>query len=203
MSVNLSILGLYNYDNSLFSDMALPEGVDREILANNILMECAELEALYSDPGFMKFAINQWSSKEIITWNSLKDTFELEYNPIWNVDGTETTILTKDLYGSNTNSENGVNTGSGNNTHQVNGFNEAGLKDADKDLSTTSMNTSVDNSGSYADKGTETTVHTRGGNIGVTMSQQLLEAELEVRPKLNIYNYIIESFKNRFCLLIY
>ena len=41
------------------------------------------------------------------------------------------------------------------------------------------------------------------GNIGVTTSQQMLEQELLVAPKLNVYNYIIESFKNRFCLEVW
>lgn len=41
------------------------------------------------------------------------------------------------------------------------------------------------------------------GNIGVTTSQQMAEAEILVSAKLNVYNYIIESFKNRFCLLVY
>ena len=41
------------------------------------------------------------------------------------------------------------------------------------------------------------------GNIGVTTSQQMLEQELELAPKLNTINYIVESFKNRFCLLVY
>lgn len=41
------------------------------------------------------------------------------------------------------------------------------------------------------------------GNIGVTTSQQMLEQEIELAPKLNIYSYIIESFRRRFCLLVY
>ena len=41
------------------------------------------------------------------------------------------------------------------------------------------------------------------GNIGVTTSQQMAEQELIVSPKLNVYNYIMNSFKNRFCLEIY
>ena len=41
------------------------------------------------------------------------------------------------------------------------------------------------------------------GNIGVTTSQQMLEQELLVAPKLNVYNYIMESFKNRFCLEVW
>ena len=41
------------------------------------------------------------------------------------------------------------------------------------------------------------------GNIGVTTSQQMAESETLVAPKLNVYNYIMESFKNRFCLEVY
>lgn len=41
------------------------------------------------------------------------------------------------------------------------------------------------------------------GNIGVTTSQQMLEQELIVSTKLNVYNYIMESFKDRFCLEVY
>ena len=41
------------------------------------------------------------------------------------------------------------------------------------------------------------------GNIGVTTSQMMLESELLVSPKLNVYNYIMESFKNRFCIEVW
>ena len=41
------------------------------------------------------------------------------------------------------------------------------------------------------------------GNIGVTTSQQMLASELALVPQLNIINYIISSFKNRFCILVY
>ena len=40
------------------------------------------------------------------------------------------------------------------------------------------------------------------GNIGVTTTQQMIEEERRV-SQFNIYDYIIESFKRRFCLLIY
>ena len=41
------------------------------------------------------------------------------------------------------------------------------------------------------------------GNIGTLTSQAMAEAEVLVSAKLNVYNYIIESFKNRFCLLVF
>ena len=40
------------------------------------------------------------------------------------------------------------------------------------------------------------------GNIGVTSTQKLIAEERKV-SKFNIYDYIIESFIRRFCLLIY
>lgn len=40
------------------------------------------------------------------------------------------------------------------------------------------------------------------GNIGVTTTQQMIEEERRV-SEFNISDYIIDSFKRRFCLLIY
>lgn len=41
------------------------------------------------------------------------------------------------------------------------------------------------------------------GNIGVTTSQQMLEQEIEISAKLNVMDMIVDSFKHRFCLLVY
>ena len=41
------------------------------------------------------------------------------------------------------------------------------------------------------------------GNIGVTTSQMMLEQEIEVSAKLNVIKMIVDSFKDRFCLLVY
>ena len=41
------------------------------------------------------------------------------------------------------------------------------------------------------------------GNIGVTTSQQMLEQEIEISSKLNVMNIIVQSFKTRFCILVY
>lgn len=64
---------------------------------------------------------------------------------------------------------------------------------------------SVTTSGNVSESGDNSvTRHSHiSGNIGVTTSQQMLEQELLVAPKLNMYNYIMESFKNRFCLEVW
>ena len=186
-SGTMSLLGLYNWDNTILDGMSLPEGVDLEYMKKTLLRECAELEILYSDIDFLKEAISIWSLTELQTWERLYQAFTIEYNPIWNVDGTETEVEEHDLRFNAT--------GNNTSTNQTAGYNSSNFQNSEKE--------SLDTESDSYDRGTITRTKTRGGNIGVTMSQQLLEKELEVRPKLNIYRYITEDFKNRFCLLIY
>lgn len=41
------------------------------------------------------------------------------------------------------------------------------------------------------------------GNIGVTTSQEMLTQEMEIAKIINVIPIIIESFKDRFCLMVY
>lgn len=98
----LSILGLYQHDNSLFDNMQLPAEFtadDRETLINNLLMECAEFECTYPAFDFCKAAIGFWSKARLHVWQKLYNTMFFEYNPIWNKDGTVTETRTKEYSG--------------------------------------------------------------------------------------------------------
>lgn len=98
----LSILGLYQYDNSLFDNLQLPAEFtdnDRDTLINNLLMECAEFECTYPAFDFCKAAIGFWSKARLHVWQKLYDTMFFEYNPIWNKDGTVTETRTKEYSG--------------------------------------------------------------------------------------------------------
>ena len=53
MNSYISILGLYEYDPTLFEMMILPEGLDHETAVNEIMLRCADLEILYPDARFM------------------------------------------------------------------------------------------------------------------------------------------------------
>ena len=89
MRATISLLGLYQYDNTILQGLTLPENFavgDLETLKNNLLIETAELELLYTDPNFLKFAITAWCSKNSPSWKWLLDTQKYDYNPIWNAD---------------------------------------------------------------------------------------------------------------------
>ncbi len=53
------------------------------------------------------------------------------------------------------------------------------------------------------DEGDITRHNHTSGNIGITTSQQMLTQEVEVAPLLNVMNIIVQSFKERFCILVY
>ena len=170
----LSIMGLYEYDNNLFQGLQLPEDLNREAVINEILLQCAELEVVYPDINILKLAITTWSIANQYTWQKLYDTMVVEYNPIWNVDANVTIDR-------NT-------SGSGNATDAVKGFNSNTWAESDKT--------------DTISEAEEDVYERRTGNIGVTTTQQMLEQERKI-AEFNMISYIAQSFKQRFCLLIY
>ena len=160
----LSILGMYEYDDDMFIGLDVPTYTDKnnvvhvvnkQDVINSILLNCAELELVYSNIETMKLAIAIWSDAEQDTWRKMYATQMAEYNPLWNVDA--------DI----------VNIGS------VMGFNE---------------------SSNWSDAAKET--QRRTGNIGVTATQDLIQKERDIAD-FSIIRFITESFKKRFCIMVY
>ena len=101
----LSLLGLYNHDESLLDGLienlpnkfGIPSGyedsyytditVDPQTVVENLLLECAEFEILYADFNALKRIIKIWSAKEKPVWQKMFNTTCYKYNPIWNKDG--------------------------------------------------------------------------------------------------------------------
>ena len=102
----VDLIGMYNYDNTVLDLMQIPEALDRESFIDNLLMETAEMELLYNNVGFLKQAIGSWSKKNITVWNSLYDTTQYDYNPIWNKDGHTIETETRDLAGTDHTTDN-------------------------------------------------------------------------------------------------
>ena len=86
----MSPLGLYEWDETIFDLMTIPEALDKPTLINNLLAETAELEVLYPNPVVFKNLVGVWSYKQIDIWNRLYATTQYEYNPIENYNRYET-----------------------------------------------------------------------------------------------------------------
>lgn len=238
----LSILGLYNHDKTIFDAMVLPDGVDKDIVINNILLECAELEVIYPSWPAMAFGIEYWSKKELPVWRKLYDTTVLEYDPLTNYRSTiDESILsggseneTVDrTYGrkqtSRSEGESHRNSEiersfdrTDNLTSQNVPYNDDDFKDYSKDshaiqdsddtVDTTTVKDNVSNTTDI----TDSDITNRGkdderisvkeskseGMAGNRIVQEMVDAERQT-ALFNIYDTIIDSFKKRFCLLVY
>lgn len=121
----ISVLGLYRADNTLFDNLVLPVGVDKDTLIAEIISECADLEVLYPDSDYMKMLIGYWSGGMLDNWQKMFDALEQNYDPL-NSYRKETTH-----HGGKTNTS----------TNSVKAYNEStNFVDYQKDVDNTTQN---------------------------------------------------------------
>ena len=85
----MTLIGLYNYDQTLFNGLTFPDGIDKDIAVNEILMKANELCVLYTDPDFMKIQIGIWGQKHYRTFEKWVKGLAEEFNPLHNYDRHE------------------------------------------------------------------------------------------------------------------
>lgn len=228
--MKLTMLGLQQAltikNQTLFDNMNLPAGIDKDTVVDNILLEGSDFEVLYPDPDFMRAAIGVWSNKYYHTFEKWIAAQNLEYNPIENYDRIEDWTDTLDSDTTNTNidttTENtdstvnttGEQTDSGSVENTVSAFDADTYQPAEKSDTDNTTNTSTDTSSdvdfthnsTITDTGTkdDTSVHTGRihGNIGTLTTQEMLKSEYEI-ARFNIVQQITDLFITEFCIMIY
>ena len=88
-SAKITLIGLYLWDNDLFKDMVLPDGIDKDLLIQSLMLKGGEFEVLYADPTFMRRGIAVWSSKWFRTFSEWLRGTQASWNPIHNYDRFE------------------------------------------------------------------------------------------------------------------
>ena len=227
----LTLWGIYQYDKTLFDNIVLPEGIDKDNLISDIMRNSGDLYPYHQVPEYLKRNITFWFSRRLFDFDRMYKSLRAEYSPIENYDriedikreykdsGTDTETLT--LGSSTTSSHTGTDTdttqGGGSNEKGVSAYNEDGYTNREKDTethnsnNTQTYNSTVTNTGSGSDKTqtdygkqrTETETTRIHGNIGVTTSQQMIESEMELRAKYDIYKIISREFEREFLVQIY
>ena len=76
-------------NKDLFDNLTLPEGIDKDTLMENILLQGGEFEVMYGDPWFMRDAIGTWSRKWYRTIEKWITALNIEYSPLENYDRME------------------------------------------------------------------------------------------------------------------
>lgn len=243
-----SVIGIYNYDNTIFDDLKLPlkaelrqdltllstSELDKSLLIGKILMDLGELGLVYPEPETLKGLIEIWSKVNHDNWLSLWETLLYKYNPIWNKDGTYTENRALNVTGQQADTTSGSVQTSGTDarttttdqdttdgkttSHSVTGYDTNSYSPESQDVESGSgtndvtvtdagnMQQTTGTSGTLnrSTGGTEQEAITRveQGNIGVTTSQQMIREQREI-VLFNLYEFITDSFKKTFCVMVY
>lgn len=222
MRANMSIMGAYIYDEHLFDKLVLPDEMEpnKELVVENLVSELAELELVHTNIDTLPDVIGFWSRKQLPVWSKLCETMHYEYNPIHNYDRHEEWHENRDTtntYRSNAASETVSETkdeAKDETLNKVAGMNDpAAAEDgalANRTQTNGTAETKTEATGSVTSTSDSVNENEHAnthdshvyGNIGVTTTQQMIQAQREV-VLFNMIDVVIADFKKRFCLAIY
>ena len=226
LTANLSLWGLYQYDNSILDGLIVPTGMDADTVKDNLLLETNAMSILYPDPAFLKQAITVWAAERKDVWDKLYATTVLQYDPIENFDRTEDTEESQSGLSVRKNDQTRDRTsdakstdlrnqgGSNQRTDSQTAYNSNAFADTAKSessgedhVSSVGRSTGSENE-AVSDNGQETrndrrTYHSRiHGNIGIRSAQELIVQERDI-ALFCMTDFIINDFIGRFCVMVY
>ena len=195
--MNYSLLNIMNagrdiYNTDLFQDIVLPQKLEKEQLVNTILTDCYDLIPIENDFHLFKSMVDNWFLIRRSDFEKIYIALKEDYNPIHNFDRYEDldenrTVDRTDGYRENRNSKD---------TGKVSAFNENVYQPRDEN----SVDEDIDSNRNVKDVDVYKTQNHLYGNIGVTTTQQMLNAEIDLRLKNNIYKIITIDFRREFML---
>ena len=210
-----TIYGLYQYDRTLFDDVILPTGLEREYVVNEIMKRSGDLYCYYQQPERMKNNITDWFAQQYKNFDQIVRSLNVMYEPLDNYDRTEETTREfensgKDVTTLKAHSNSGnVHTGTQGNTSEVSAFDSAVYSPNNKNTTNFNDTVSVSNSSQdlnetqYGAKRIEKETLKVFGNVGVTPNSRVIEEEVVMRMKYNAYKMIAELFENEFLCQVY
>ena len=223
----ITLIGLNEYDPTLFDLLTLPNGYDKETFIDSLLLEHGEKCVLYSNPAFMKNAIGAWGRKWNLELERIYGALTAEYDPIYNYDRyeeyTDTDGVTRNSTtnaghkAKDTPNFNVVQDTNENATteRQVSAFNSSGYEPSEKTIenggktTATTSGTTQDLDETSNSTTTESENRTLShkahlyGNIGVTTSAAMVSEVVKQRFEMNLYATAAKLFANELLIGIY
>ncbi len=223
----LTLIGLYNYDSTLFDNLSLPDGYDKDTFIESLLLEHGEKCVLYSNFDFMRYSIGVWSRKWALELSRIFEALTAEYNPLHNYDRYEEYKDTENRkYKSETEAghtatdkpdfdvinEQNVDSET---EEQISADNSSSYQPEHKTILNNGKNTSTTSgttqdleeksNGKTEDEEDKTVEHEAHlyGNIGVTTSSQMIVESVDMRRNYNLYEAAGRLFANELLIGIY
>lgn len=178
----ISLRSFYEYDNTIFDNILLPDGIDKQTVVNTIMDYCGENEPLYNSLTAIRTAIELFFAANFTDFKKMHATTVLEYDPLINYDLTEELEETSE---SNDRSTSTSNT-------SVNAY------DVDYAVPDSSAGSVGENEGDSLHKLKRRTY----GDASVRSTQDIIKQEREVSD-FSIYTYIANKFEDVITITVY
>ncbi len=214
----------------LFQEMP---AMEKAVFINNLLCELGELSLKHTNVAFLKFEIEMWSEKNYYNWCQLYETTFYKYNPLWNyimhrrentlddllsnktgnanINKTETVTdnLQEDIVRDGTSEDDTVNKVAGFDsttpTIHDTSDNDRQWEDSSRKTNTGTKTKGSTEADSNSEQGSENRTidltYKAMGSLGTSNLASAIAAQRRII--INMYDYIIDAFKQRFCLLVY
>lgn len=192
------------YDNDLFDDITLPAGIDHDTVVNTILSESALNTPMYPEHDLFKMMIQNFFRKYYNNFDRYNRAMNEEYTPNENYRKTDEKKINDT-----------VNKHELLDGHQINILDDHDIRedfkmafDANDWKRTDRVDDKVYNNDDYKQWNNTDTKTNRDGTVntvshgltGVYSSQKLVEEEVKLRSKYNVYNYISDLFYDEFMI---
>lgn len=206
-----TLYGFYQFDPTLFNDAIMPEGINKTDLVLHIMERCGDLYPYYQTAPRLKSLITLFFRRNRENYNRIWTALAAEYSPIENYDRYE------DILRKTARSGEDVNTLAAGTTIETEfeGTNENFTapypattytgrgKDESGNTTTTEHSGQDVNTMAYGGKEDESVVSHLHGNIGVTTNMAMIEEEILLRRRFNLYDIIAQDFEREFIVQIY
>lgn len=186
---------------NFFDDADIDNRLDKDEIKMAILERCGTLLPLYTNTEMFKSFSDSFFKQRKNIISKLIDTTEFDYNPIANYDSTEEVTRKYDEKTTNQNQTKGNSSRNITQENNVSAYDSDVYQPKEKVVGTTNDNDSTNGSGSGTSNITENLTTRKSGNIGVTTTQQMIEAERKV-VLFNVYNWIAIEFEQKFFICV-
>lgn len=210
----LDLDALMEVDETILDNIALPTQINADNLKNMLRLETLELSIIYTDPDFLKKAVELWSNSRLHTWQKMADALYKQYDPFINFtrderrEHTETRNLdkleTRNLAGRETRDldANERTATAAYNQNTAGDYTPRERVDSENNGTIDNTNTgTVDNKDTGTIQHVET-FHSQGDSALYTPTD-VAKKEFEMRAECDIIKLIIDEFKKRFIVCLY
>lgn len=203
----ITLQSLLMINENIFNAFNTIENIESDVLIDTIMMNYGDRAAIYPNADIMEHAVQIWVKRWAKNIERLWRVYVVEYNPIWNKDGTTTETRTPNItkHSESIGSASSETEGSTEVVDDRQGFNSSEYVPVTRNQSDDEGSTESSTYGTTTETetGTETFTRTEGGNIGVTKTQEMIKDEWNLWAINNFYNSVAAMFAREFVIALF